>query len=310
MRLDTLIRTRRLAVLALLWPVSIAAAQTTSAAPELSRPWFEAAVGAVFGTHTRVAQSPPEPISLGVVVALSGRISEKLSIVGEADVYSHGWTTLDLEPYREFVRGLMAGPRIYLPDGSRPGHIRIYGEELFGMAHRDLVGLSDSMTARRAIQAGAGLEWRLTRDQWAPSVRAAVSHRDAGNATLGLSEWRTTVTVAYRFGTLAPAPRAGSQAAGAPVRALSRPAAGRLEIAPAFTLHTPPDVNLPPRCRALALPCGFPRTFRSRHHVVRVGAGLERDVGGWRAQCVANAWRSSRGPIGRKSITFARRSAA
>src|SRR5262245_66566121 len=35
----------------------------------------------------------------------------------------------------------------------------------------------------------------------------------------------------------------------------------RLDVAAGFTMETPADVNLPPLCGNLALPCGTPRTF-------------------------------------------------
>jgi len=52
-----------------------------------------------------------------------------------------------------------------------------------------------------------------------------------------------------------PAARAGQPAPDPPGQA------ARTDVAVGFTMQAPPDVNLPPRCEALSLPCGTPRTF-------------------------------------------------
>jgi hypothetical protein len=310
MRLDTSIR--MLVVGAMAMTPAVAGAQTGATSSPLTRPWFEGSVGASIGSHVRATSAPicddlgqlcvpiAPSVSVGGNLSLGGRISDRVSIMARMDTYTQKWNTLEGAAHREYVRYLMAGPRFYAPLGPASARTRFVGEMLFGIVQRELVGVSDPVAEHGAFEASAGVDWRFSKDLASPSIRATVRRVHAGDVASGLSEWRGSVELHMRFGTLAPVlPRSNPDPYARPW-VMPVPAAGdRIEIAPAITLQTPPDVNLPPRCEALGLPCGTPRTFPDLGVTLSGGAhvsDLLSVVG--ELSAYANLWHSSAAPDG------------
>jgi hypothetical protein len=245
---------------------AVVSAQTSTSSSPLTRHWFEGSVGASIGSHVRATSAPicDDLGQLCVPVARPASVGGSLSLGGR------------------------------LSDGvSIVARVDTYTQKwntLEGAAHREYV---------RYLMVGprfyASLGPASARTRFVGEMLFGIVQREIVGVSDPMAEHGgldVGAGIDWRF----------AKELGAPsIRATGRRvhAGARIEIATAMTLQTPPDVNLPPRCDALGLPCGTPRTFPDLGLTLSGGAQLSElfSVVG-ELSAYANLWHSSPTPDG------------
>ena len=227
----------------------------------VNRPWLEAAVGGAANTHERLNRPPlcldrsfpclpaDGPARAGVL-EVAGYPRETFGLVASFDAETHIVSVIG-PAQREDVTFFFFGGRVATPltHGRSLRTLRFFGDAMVGVGRRQIVQRSDTLSSGRGVMAGGGVDWRLCKGLGACLLRADLSYRKFEASAADLDGWRTALGLVFRLGT---------ETQGVTVPAA---ASHRYDIGAGITLQTPPDVNLPPLCQSLALPCGSPRTF-------------------------------------------------
>jgi hypothetical protein len=227
----------------------------------LHRPWLEVAAGGAANSHQRLNRPPlcldrsfpclpADGPSRAGALEVAGYPSERFGLVGSIDLESHIVSVIG-PAQRENVTYFFFGGRLATPltHGQSLRTLRFFGDAMAGIGRRQISQRSDMLTSGVGAMVGGGVDWRLCKGLGGCMLRGDVSYRKFEASARDLDGWRTAVAMVWRLGT---------ETQGA---AMPSSASHRFEIGGGITMQTPPDVNLPPLCQTLALPCGSPRTF-------------------------------------------------
>ena len=251
----------RLTLTALIVPTPSVLSAQPAPTSTVHRPWLEATVGGAANTHERLNRPPlcqdlalpclPDtgPARAGLI-DVTGYPREGFGLVGSIDAESHIVSVIG-PAQREAVNYFFAGGRFATPltHGRSLRTLRFFGDAMVGVGRRHVVQRSDTLSSGVGAMVGAGVDWRVCKGLGACLLRGEVSYRKFEASARDLDGWRTAFGLVMRLGT---------ETQGVTVPAFP---SHRLEIGGGLTLQTPPDVNLPPLCQSLSVPCGSPRTF-------------------------------------------------
>ena len=251
----------RLALISLI----VLAARSVSAQPIPNilahRPWLEVTAGGAANTHARLNRPPlclenavpclPDsgPQRAGLL-EVAGYPRESVGLVGSIDAETHLVSVIG-PAQREDVNYFFFGGRIATPltHGRSLRTLRFFGDAMVGVGRRHIVQRSDMFSSGMGTMVGAGVDWRLCKGLGACLIRGELSYRKFEASARDLDGWRAAFGFVMRLGT---------ETLGVTVPPFP---SHRYELGGGITLQTPPDVNLPPLCQSLSLPCGSPRTF-------------------------------------------------
>lgn len=238
-----------------------AAGQTTFSAGG-RRPWLDVSVAWSLSGHENLNRPPlcqehnfpcvaSRGPARGAVFTVTGYPRAWIGVIGEVNTYSHLYTPFGVGPAREEINFLDAGVRIGTPmmNGASLRRARVFGDVMGGFGERHFAQSSDHFSDGRFAQVGVGMDWRLCPRGTLCVVRARIDYRTFQARARDLNGWRASVGVGFQAGQTPPTSTS------------TIAEAQRAEIAVGFTMQTPRDVNLPPLCQSLGLPCTSPRTF-------------------------------------------------